>query len=100
MVLKDIMPRGVTLVFVGRAAGNGSARRGHYYADPSNSFWDDLSQSGLTLIRLSPDQDVELPRCGIGSTVPLSLTHTSADPRPPSLGGQVSKMVCRGWSLV
>lgn len=32
--------------------------------------------------------------------VPLSITHTSTNPRLRSLGGQVRKMLCRGWSLV
>ena len=67
-VLDDMMPRRVALVFVGEAVGDESALQGHYYAKPGNLFWDDVFESGLTPIRLTPEQDWRLPGYGMGLT--------------------------------
>jgi TDG/mug DNA glycosylase family protein len=67
-LLEDILPPGLRLVFVGEAPGDESARRGHYFAKRGNSFWEDLFECGLTSVRLTPEQDRDLPRYGIGLT--------------------------------
>lgn len=48
--------------------GECSARRGHYYAGPGNSFWQLLHSAGFTAARLEPEDDVRLPELGIGLT--------------------------------
>jgi TDG/mug DNA glycosylase family protein len=50
------------------AAGDLSARRGAYYADSSNKFWDVLYKVGLTDRRLSLDEYPQLRPYGIGLT--------------------------------
>lgn len=76
-LLGDILPPGVKLVFVGEAPGDESARRGHYFARRGNSFWGDLFESGLTPVKLTPEQDRSLPRYGIGLTdVVKDLTNS------------------------
>jgi mismatch-specific thymine-DNA glycosylase len=67
-VLPDIIQPDLAVVFVGESVGAKSALAGHYYADPRNSFWRDLHASGVTPRLLSPEDDGELPRYGIGLT--------------------------------
>jgi TDG/mug DNA glycosylase family protein len=55
-------------VFCGTAAGGRSASAGHYYANPSNRFWEFLFRSGLTPELLVPKRDHELPHFGFGLT--------------------------------
>jgi len=56
-------------VFVGINPGEVSARRGHYYAHPSNGFWNALSASPLVDTDLDCEDDrALLSRYGIGFT--------------------------------
>ncbi|MEV8212533.1 mismatch-specific DNA-glycosylase [Leifsonia sp. NPDC077715] len=66
-------------MFCGTAVGTTSATRGHYFAGRGNKFWDYLHQSGLTPLRLSPDQDLKLPEYGIGLTDLVKDTAQSHD---------------------
>src|SRR3954454_13098088 len=45
-----------------------SAARGHHFARPGNRFWPALHLAGLTPRRLTPEEDRELPRYGLGVT--------------------------------
>jgi len=67
-ILPDILAPNLKVVFCGTAAGTRSASRGHYFAGPGNKFWDFLYVVGLTPVRLSPDDDGELPTYGVGVT--------------------------------
>jgi TDG/mug DNA glycosylase family protein len=67
-VLPDYLGPGLLAVFVGTAAGDRSATRGHYYAGPGNEFWQFLHQAGLTDQYLGPDRDSEVTRHGLGLT--------------------------------
>jgi double-stranded uracil-DNA glycosylase len=67
-VLPDHLAPGLTAIFVGTAAGDTSARRGHYYAGPGNEFWQFLADSRLTPELLGPDRDAELLAHGFGLT--------------------------------
>src|SRR5262245_55632208 len=58
----------LSIVFFGTAAGKTSARTGAYYAQQSNKFWDVLSDSGLTPMRLCPREFKRLTEFGIGLT--------------------------------
>jgi TDG/mug DNA glycosylase family protein len=66
--LPDVLAPGLRAVFIGTAAGDVSARRGHYYAGPGNDFWRYLFEAGLTAERLTPDRDREILRFGLGLT--------------------------------
>lgn len=67
-MLDDILQPNLALVICGTAVGAESARRGHYYSGPGNSFWHTLYVTGLTPELLTSDRDRELPTYGIGLT--------------------------------
>lgn len=67
-VLPDYLAPNLRAVFVGTAAGDRSAARGHYYAGPGNEFWPYLHEAGLTDELLGPDRDAEILRYGLGLT--------------------------------
>ena len=66
--LPDYLTRGLTAIFVGTAAGETSARRGHYYAGPGNEFWSLLARSRLIGVSLGPERDAEILAHGFGLT--------------------------------
>ena len=66
--LPDYLRPGLKLVFVGFNPGERSARIGHYYAGRGNQFWNFLFESGLTPIRLSPEEDHRMLELGFGLT--------------------------------
>jgi TDG/mug DNA glycosylase family protein len=66
--LPDYLGPGLNLLFVGINPGLISAAAGHYYANPRNSFWQFLYDSGLTPVRLTPEDDFRLPSFGYGIT--------------------------------
>lgn len=59
---------GLHVLFVGANPGRNSAQTGHHFAGPGNHFWRLLVESGLTPLRLTPEQDRLLPTWGIGIT--------------------------------
>jgi TDG/mug DNA glycosylase family protein len=66
--LPDYLGPKLRLLFVGINPGLISAAAGHYYTNPRNSFWRLLHESGLTEIRLRPEDDFRLPSFGYGIT--------------------------------
>ena len=80
--LPDYLAPQLKLVFVGINPGHYSAQVGHYYARPGNLFWWALSNSGLLPYPLTPENDKEILRFGIGLTdVVKRATHSSGDLR-------------------
>jgi TDG/mug DNA glycosylase family protein len=67
-VLPDLLRPGLRVVFVGFAASEESARRGHYYAKGGNAFWKLLHVAGLTPVQLPPEEDAQLLEYGLGAT--------------------------------
>jgi double-stranded uracil-DNA glycosylase len=55
-------------VFVGFNPGERSAMIGHYYANPTNQFWNFLFEAGLTPVRLKPEEDYRVLEFGLGLT--------------------------------
>lgn len=66
--LAPILDVNLRVLFCGTAVAARSASRGHYYAGPGNAFWALLADSGLSPVRLGPDDDASLPRYGLGVT--------------------------------
>lgn len=66
--LPDVLARDLDVLFVGINPSLMSAARGHHFARPGNRFWPALHLAGLTPRRLTPDEDRELLRYGIGVT--------------------------------
>jgi TDG/mug DNA glycosylase family protein len=67
-ILPDVFPPGLLAVFCGTAAGNLSAARGAYYANPRNRFWRVLHDTGIVPVLLLPSQFRLLPQWGVGLT--------------------------------
>jgi TDG/mug DNA glycosylase family protein len=67
-ILEDILAPNLDVVFCGTAVASASAARGHYFAGPGNKFWRFLHVAGFTPVQLTPDQDWELPKYGVGIT--------------------------------
>lgn len=67
-VLPDLLAPGLSVVFVGTAAGTASKVRGAYYAGAGNKFWPILAATGLTPHQLRPEEYPELLQYGWGLT--------------------------------
>ena len=82
--LVDILEPCLIGVFVGFNPGVRTATAGHAYAHPSNMFWKLLHSSGITDVRLRPEQDVDLPQL-------YSMGNTNLVDRPSKDAGELSK---------
>jgi TDG/mug DNA glycosylase family protein len=89
--LRDVIAPGLDVLFVGINPSLLSAARGHHFARPGNRFWPALHLAGLTPRRMTPDEDAELPRYGLGITNVVDRpTRTAAELTPEELraGGE------------
>lgn len=97
--LRDVVAPGLDVLFCGINPSLMSAERGHHFARPGNRFWPALHLAGLTPRRLTPDEDAELPRYGLGVTnVAARPTRTAAELTPEELregGEQLAELVAR-----
>jgi len=66
--LPDVIAPDLDVLFCGITPSLTSAERGHHFARPGNRFWPALHLAGLTPRRLTPDEDRELLRYGLGIT--------------------------------
>jgi TDG/mug DNA glycosylase family protein len=66
--LRDVVAPGLDVLFCGINPSLLSAARGHHFARPGNRFWPALHLAGLTPRRMTPEEDAELPRYGLGVT--------------------------------
>jgi len=82
-ILPDILNDGVRLLICGYNPGPQSARNGHYFFNPTHRFWTTINEVGLTPRVLSPYNDRELPKYGIGLT-DLMKESTHGDGRMPT----------------
>lgn len=78
-ILPDYLAPDLRIVFCGTAVGTASADGGHYYAGPGNEFWPFLHQSGLTPVRLAPEQDARVLEFGLGLTDLAKRIAASSD---------------------
>ncbi|WP_347057049.1 G/U mismatch-specific DNA glycosylase [Blastococcus sp. HT6-30] len=84
--LPDIVAPGLDVLFCGINPSLMSAERGHHFARPGNRFWPAIHLAGLTPRRLSPDEDRELLRHGLGVTNVVDRpTRTAAELTPEEL---------------
>lgn len=67
-VLPNYLAPGLKIIFCGTAVGKSSAIHGHYYSHPRNEFWHCLHASGLTPVRLHPNEDHLVLNYGLGLT--------------------------------
>ncbi len=73
-----IAPR-LRVVFCGINPGLYTAAIGHHFGRPGNRFWPALHRSGFTPRLLSPYDERELPRLGLGITNLVNFATASAD---------------------
>ena len=67
--LDDVLAPGLDVLFCGYNPAPFAVARRHYYARRSNRFWEDLHEAGFTPHPLrGPDEDLTLPRYGLGLT--------------------------------
>ncbi|SDX92066.1 G/U mismatch-specific uracil-DNA glycosylase [Modestobacter sp. DSM 44400] len=84
--LPDVVVPDLDVLFCGINPSLLSASRGHHFARPGNRFWPALHAAGLTPRRLSPEEDGELPRYGLGVTNLVARpTRTAAELEPAEL---------------
>src|SRR5215212_4853561 len=77
--LRDVIARGLHVLFCGINPGLYSAAVGHHFARPGNRFWPTLHQAGFTPRLLSPFEDATLPALGYGLTNLVPRATARAD---------------------
>jgi TDG/mug DNA glycosylase family protein len=76
----DVLAPDLDVLFCGINPSLTSAARRHHFARPGNRFWPALHLGGLTPRLLTPDEDRELPRYGLGVTNVVDRpTRTAAE---------------------
>ena len=84
--LPDVLAPDLDVLFCGINPSLLSAERGHHFARPGNRFWPALHLAGLTPRRLTPEEDGELLRYGLGVTNIVDRpTRTAAELGPAEL---------------
>lgn len=75
-----VVQPGVRVLFVGINPCPTSARVGHHFANPRNTFWRLLHESGFTPRQVAPAEELELVALGLGLTniVPRSSPSAAA----------------------
>ncbi len=77
--LRDVIAPDLTVLFCGINPSLTSAERGHHFARPGNRFWPAIHRAGFTPRLLSPDEDAQLPRYGVGVTNIVDRPTRAAD---------------------
>jgi double-stranded uracil-DNA glycosylase len=96
----DVIGPGLDILFCGINPSLTSAARRHHFARPGNRFWPALHLAGLTPRRLTPDEDRELLRYGLGVTNVVDRpTRTAAELDPDELraGGVALDALVERW---
>jgi TDG/mug DNA glycosylase family protein len=78
-MLKDVLGPAMRVLLVGINPGLYSAAIGHNFGRPGNRFWKVLALSGFTPRVLSPAEEQELPRYGLGLTNLVARATARAD---------------------
>ncbi len=77
--IPDVVAPHLSILFVGINPSLYSAAVGHHFARPGNRFWKSLHQSGFTERLLSPFEDGDLLRSGLGVTNVVRRATAAAD---------------------
>jgi double-stranded uracil-DNA glycosylase len=77
--IEDVIADDLRVLFVGINPGLYSGTTGHHFARPGNRFWRAIHDAGLTPTLLSPDQQHELLRHGLGVVNLVNRTTARAD---------------------
>jgi TDG/mug DNA glycosylase family protein len=102
--LPDLLVPGLAVAFVNINPSPYSVERGHYFARKSNKFWPCFSRSTLSLaVRrglgvdvLAPENDIDLPRFGIGFTdLVKRATPRATDVTPAEFAAAVASLLAK-----
>ncbi len=97
--IKDVLAPGLRVVFVGINPGLYSGAVGHHFARPGNRFWKTLHKAGFTDRELSPFEDRQLLRYGVGVTNLVARTTRAAEELTPeelALGARrLERKICQ-----
>jgi len=74
----DVVRPGLKVLFCGINPGLYSGAVGHHFARPGNRFWKTLHAAGFTRRQLSPSEECELLRSGLGITNLVARTTARA----------------------
>src|SRR3954465_2331636 len=66
--INDVIAHGLRVLFCGINPGLYTAAVGHHFARPGNRFWPALHQSGFISAPMSPFDEPELLKIGVGVT--------------------------------
>jgi TDG/mug DNA glycosylase family protein len=77
--LRDVLSADLRVLLVGINPGLYSAAIGHNFGRPGNRFWKVLALSSFTPHVLSPAEEQELPRYGVGLTNLVARATARAD---------------------
>ena len=77
--VRDVIAPDLRVLFCGINPGLYTAAVGHHFARPGNRFWPTLFASGFTERLLSPFDERELLKLGLGITNVVRRTTASAD---------------------
>ena len=89
----DVLGPGVRVVFCGINPGRASAAAGAHFANPRNDFWRLLHEAGFTPRLVSPAEQFEVLRWGIGITnAAARTTPGSSDLRAADFAGAAERL--------
>lgn len=91
--LMDAIEPGVRVMLVGINPGVMSAVSGHHFAGPTNRFWGLLYESGIVPEPVTHEDDVRLPRWGIGMTNLIARPSPGIDVLKP-------QEYVEGWKIL
>jgi TDG/mug DNA glycosylase family protein len=77
--VRDVIARGLRVLFCGINPGLYSGATGHHFARPGNRFWPTLHQAGFTPRQLHPSEERELLAFGYGITNLVPRATATAD---------------------
>jgi double-stranded uracil-DNA glycosylase len=89
----DVLAPGLGVVFCGINPGRVSAAAGAHFANPRNDFWRLLHDAGFTPRVLSPEEQFEVVRFGLGLTnAAQRTTRGSGDLRRRDFAGSAERL--------
>jgi double-stranded uracil-DNA glycosylase len=89
----DVLAPGLRVLFCGINPGRASAEAGAHFANPRNDFWRLLHAAGFTPRLLTPSEQYELPKYGLGVTnAALRTTRGSGDLRAADFAGSARRL--------
>jgi len=88
-----VLAPGLRVIFCGINPGRVSAAAGAHFANPRNDFWRLLHEAGFTPRLLTPEEQFEAPRYGIGLTnAAVRTTPGSGDLRRADFAGAAERL--------